>query len=334
MPTGHQFNSVKRQKPRLSRKQINALIVLTSLTLIFKCLDDIFVLLHVFSGLLLTLAAWIPSHDLQETLGYVHTWTKAQSFFSLKEVVYDLTMLPKAKDQPVLVVAHYRENIAWLNDYVDSSHRVYLYCKDPVYCTFGLSDRVKNSEKLVITHLPNVGREAHSYLFHINSHYPNIDRRTVFTLASLNYNPHRKISFLRAYHNDQPEAIVTELSKATQTSIGDYRITVKGRAYSLGDGYDRKKPTSQVILEPIKPLSVWARHYLGKNFFNQSISLTVKPTCHGAIFTASPKQIKTYSQSVYQSLLKRNSRGDLLEAGYYMERLWRNMYAGVTVYDD
>ena len=66
-----------------------------------------------------------------------------------------------------LVIARYNENLEWLN-YIDNKiYDIYIYNK---------GDNIKlnnNLNNIIITDIVNIGREAHTYLYHIINHYNN-----------------------------------------------------------------------------------------------------------------------------------------------------------------
>lgn len=76
-----------------------------------------------------------------------------------------------------IVVARYKEDVAWLND-LPADCRVYLYNKGPEIASGTLRPDI------VIRTLPNNGREAQTYLHHLRNHF-NADEGefTVFTQA-------------------------------------------------------------------------------------------------------------------------------------------------------
>jgi hypothetical protein len=67
-----------------------------------------------------------------------------------------------------LVVAHYTENLNWLRN-LPSGIRLTVYDKSP--------DHLAGSDAIL---LPNIGREAHTYLHHIVSHYDSLADWTLF----------------------------------------------------------------------------------------------------------------------------------------------------------
>ena len=64
-----------------------------------------------------------------------------------------------------LVIAKYKEDISWINKI--KNHNITVYDKSE----FPVKDSIK---------LPNVGRECHTFLYHIVQNYDNLDDITVF----------------------------------------------------------------------------------------------------------------------------------------------------------
>ncbi|MDK2957217.1 MAG: hypothetical protein PWQ57_2713 [Desulfovibrionales bacterium] len=72
---------------------------------------------------------------------------------------------PTAKAEPFLaVVARYREDVSWLGE-LGLPYRIYNKGPEPLPGAVAL---------------PNIGREAHTYLTHILAHYPDFPDYTVF----------------------------------------------------------------------------------------------------------------------------------------------------------
>jgi hypothetical protein len=76
-----------------------------------------------------------------------------------------------------IVVARYKEDVAWLND-LPADSRVYLYNKGPDIAPGTLRPGIE------VRALPNTGREAHTYLHHLRHHFKADEGEfTVFTQA-------------------------------------------------------------------------------------------------------------------------------------------------------
>ena len=69
-----------------------------------------------------------------------------------------------------VVVARYAEDVYWLKD-INAKFKIYIYNK---------------GENIALPYisLPNVGREAHTYLYHIVNHYDCLDDHTIFIQAN------------------------------------------------------------------------------------------------------------------------------------------------------
>jgi hypothetical protein len=106
-----------------------------------------------------------------------------------------------------LVVAYYYEDLDWLKE-IDSFDKVFIYNKN-------IKD-VPNSIRL-----PNVGREAHTFLHHIVNMYNDLPDITVFVqgnpfqhITKLKENSAKELnSFFKNhnYSNDRAEPLLTEL---------------------------------------------------------------------------------------------------------------------------
>jgi hypothetical protein len=68
------------------------------------------------------------------------------------------------KNQPQIVVARYKEDIDW------------LYCLGLPYIIYNKGEDID----VPCIKLPNIGREAHSYLYHIVANYENLSNYTLF----------------------------------------------------------------------------------------------------------------------------------------------------------
>lgn len=74
---------------------------------------------------------------------------------------------------PELVVARYREDLAWLRKRPANLHVT-------VYDKSGQQDTGTRSGSVLVSPLPNVGREAHTYLHHLVNRYDTLAEWTIF----------------------------------------------------------------------------------------------------------------------------------------------------------
>jgi len=219
--------------------------------------------------------------------------------------------------KPDLIVAHYREDLSWLSAVYDRVGKIYLYCKDPKFCVASLPDRYP-STKVEIATLPNVGREAHTYLHHIVKHYHHLPKDIVFTMGSIYATPARYISLLKALSVENAPCLdltTTQRDRLSSvTMVNENKVTYRA---SLGNSLDRAR--SKVFPSDIRPLGRWVQHFFGMDLSQKT---PYCPRVHGAIFMTTKKRIKRYSQAVYAAVLADLAKYQNPESGFFLERLW------------
>ena len=277
---------------------------------------------HAFLWSLLTFHA-PPS--LIDQARFLTTRAWELSFATPMDWVYGQYRFSMMNERVDVVVAHYKEDLSWLTPYLSRIDHLYLYCKDSPSCLKGLNKDLRGAQ-LVVKHLPNEGREANSYLTHMISHYDEFPRRTVFTLASMKYNWARQLTFLLALTESNSPPAKHVVSQRTIDGIRRFYFHARTVvALSLGDGY-RNARDNVIVTTPMQPLNKWMNYRFSQDLLAQGYRCGEGQ--HGAIFSTDGARIRRFSKSLYVDLLKDNSGADSMEVGYYMERLWRFMYAG------
>lgn len=84
-----------------------------------------------------------------------------------------------------LIIARYNESIKWLNDMTIRFDQIYVYNKGSDSETDCLKD-INNEIKTRITYknLPNVGKEGHTYLWHMINNRDHLENDLIFTQAN------------------------------------------------------------------------------------------------------------------------------------------------------
>jgi hypothetical protein len=249
--------------------------------------------------------------------------TRELSFTKPSDWLFAYYRVYRFRGRVDVVVAHYKEDLGWLGAYLDKIDHLYLYCKDQESCQKGLPTDHRGAT-LLVQQLPNEGREANTYLHHIIHHYDDLAPRTVFTMASLNGNWMRKLSFLFSLtETGQPNkhCYSPEFFETVRHFQFDPKPTV---ATSLGDGYDNRAQGSVIQLAAQRPLGKWMHAYFARDLFEGHCRYGDGQ--HGAIFSATRDMIRRYPLRLYDDLLRCNQGADSMEAGYFMERVWRFMF--------
>ena len=182
----------------------------------------------------------------------------------------------KTRPEVELIVAHYEEDLSWLEDYASLKTRVYGKGSDD-------GDQ----------RLPNVGREAHTYLHHIVEHYDDLAEVTVF----LQGNPSEHVAGLF-------EKVCSLDTDTPFIYLGDDILVEDGRG---------------VPPQPGLPL---------KEFYEELFNATAPEyfSCRaGACFAVSRTTIRSRPREFYQHALKLVLAVEL--GAWAIERLWHVIFA-------
>jgi len=257
----------------------------------------------------------ITAYKKKTTRTWELSFTKPSDWISAYFQLYSM------QNRVDVVIAHYKEDLKWLEPYLKRINHLFLYCKDKDLCQKGLPRDLQGAQ-LVIHQLPNEGRESHTYLSHLINYYDKVSDRTVFTMASINGNAMRRLSFIYALSEKSPP----ETSQVSENEINKIRLFRMHSEHlvprSLGDGYTPKNIIQKATHQP---LNRWMWHYLQYDCLSEQRRIGQGE--HGAIFSVTRQNIHQFPRALYQSLLDANKGADSMEAGYYMERLWRFMFA-------
>lgn len=204
-----------------------------------------------------------------------------------------------------LAVAHYNEDLAWLRAAatLDGVH-IYIYAKGPT------TPAVVDAS---CCHLTNIGREAHTYLYHIIKHYDAIASSptgvTVFMQG-------RVRDHLQWYgHVTETELIRGLVQQAhTQGCSAGY-----ARAWDAGDYSAHGHLRIPTCSPNPKNLTFrdWFETHLGQAF----PPLSELVWWVGALFAVRHDRIARHPVSLYQNLIKELDSPDP-EAGHFFERSW------------
>lgn len=207
----------------------------------------------------------------------------------------------------IVVVARYNENLDWLKT-VPWDYIVFNKGED------NLPKWIKNEIKL-----PNIGREAHTYLTYILKNYDNLPEYTIFLQGS-------------------PFDHSRKLFQLLDNFSGEDFYTLSGRTFRC-DGLGRPKHPGLKLGESAQMLFV--------------DKIRTYPYPAGAEFIVSKKTILFHTKLTYQKIMDFMTQGEISEEVYsikrgrkhvtssnlfspwVMERLWMTLFDGKhkTIYD-
>ncbi|KAI4242394.1 MAG: hypothetical protein LQ352_007248 [Teloschistes flavicans] len=208
-----------------------------------------------------------------------------------------------------IVVAHYNEDLSWLKKH---SGECCIYTKGPS----------KNSPDppFTFTPLPNIGREGHTFLYHIANHYDDLADATLFVQGRI---------------DDHVDLSVEEMKqRAITTGIGqvctfpfrelerfDHWEGIPWEQYPCWKRWSSMK-TAQMKGPPLQ--------YFQKYISESDRIPTAVGFAPGAIFAVRKETIRQHSKAYFQRLLEKMFLGDMAhvnpETGHYMERFWLAMF--------
>lgn len=205
------------------------------------------------------------------------------------------------------VLARYHEDVSWTADVfsqIPNLKRVFIYDKGQVPLSEAVISflRSKTSASIEVRRLPNVGRESHTYLFHMYTHYNDLSDIVFFTQAYF-YDKAPAHEWAAFFQNPTVQVL------RVQSLDIPWHMT--------HEEYWTGKPTNP---DDIK-IGEFARRFMG---------ITHTPvtgmSLYG-VFKTTRENIHRYTRREYDSLLTDTKLSTNVhpEEGFYMERLWHAM---------
>jgi hypothetical protein len=215
-----------------------------------------------------------------------------------------------------VVIARYKEDLSWIEYLKYSNYKnMTLY----VYNKCGTEDAYVSSvdwAKVVQTHLPNLGRESHTYLHHILEHYDERDKITIFLQGNLSDH----YSFYG--FSDELHMIESMIEDCVTTSTCSEKFA---RIYDFGEysaHWDFKVSSHNGQTLDISPFKYgeWFENYIGKYPGVDNLKWWI-----AACFCCSSSTIRKRDIKDYQLLINRLSSPNP-EEGHFMERSWYQFF--------
>lgn len=205
-----------------------------------------------------------------------------------------------------VVVARYTESIRWSVPYQDV---VTFYNKAPY-----VSDEQYDCKSVP---LPNVGREAHTYLHHIIHNYDKLANNTLFTQGGMG--EHDTYGIEAYMFTEAPTLFLIN-------NFGT--IYAKDRCYGFlqhkGKWLDEYN-TGKMLPEKNK-FNQWWTSYVRKRLPH----IRQFKFSHGAIFSVSKSTIRSNSAEYYKHMIETVEQHSNPETGHYFERAWYYIFGGGT----
>lgn len=233
----------------------------------------------------------LPSHSLKHN-GLV-----------VSEGVFDYTI--------EIVISRFNEDLNWLKEAPFNRHKnIICYNKSD-------NDNFYKPEGMIVRKLPNLGRETHTYLYHIMNYYDNLPDTTIFLPGSGDFET--KIDNCR-------DTVLLAEKYQRNVFLGNYNENVRNHSYRfMIDRWDVRHPLNnaqnkECLLTPaiIRPYGKWYDHHF------KDMVMNYVNWC--GIFALTRETLRQHSIEHYMPYFKQLSVGKDLEAVHYIERSWNAIF--------
>lgn len=224
------------------------------------------------------------------------------------------------KTKNEIVISRYNEDLSFLLNDDFKKYRdhfdITIYNKGPDITNQEIKDLCK------IHQLPNVGRECHTFLYHIIENYDNLSDLTIFLPGSFYNTPFKKERAMKildlAYENkDQEEQksifFVQKADKPIREFFKDFTID----SYVSSSNENKqilKEEDHRIQNSPERPYYQW----FDKNFHDNKTNLFF----YNCIFSVCKDDILKNDIEIYNKLMNYLKDHKNPEVGHYMERSW------------
>jgi UDP-galactopyranose mutase len=204
-----------------------------------------------------------------------------------------------------LVIARYNEPLDWLQKInISKINRIFIYNKnsEPIRFTENLSF----NKKIIIKNIPNVGRESHTYLNHLITHYDDLSDRIIFTQAKFSDHLYGNRSISTKFNDFFADTRSFFVAYPYDEGIKKLRIFFWIQNTRLNkDGYCFED-WAKAFVEP----------HLDK-IINSTIMIK-----YGACFTINREDCRSRPLHFYQQLINTINDHNNPEEGHFFERIW------------
>lgn len=219
-----------------------------------------------------------------------------------------------------LVISRYNENLEWLNSEPFSNiSNIIIYNK-------GINNNFYGYNKYKVYNLPNVGRDAHTYFYHISKRYTTyllLDSITIFLPGSieLSHKYERAIKLVKTViensKNNKNISLFscTEENPSVLNNLSDFKI----ENYVSSNELNKKiNNDSNMKLSKIRPLGRWLENILEIKNINE-----LKPIkwCNmNLMFALSNEDIINRPLDFYERIIREINEHHNHEVVHYIER--------------
>jgi hypothetical protein len=215
-----------------------------------------------------------------------------------------------------IIVSRFNEDLAWANEPPFSKYPVICYNK-------GINNNYKVNNLKKEVKLNNVGRESHTYLYHIINNYENLADITVFLPGSVNtdiYNKWKRANILMNNIDTHDGSLF----------IGPKYKNVREDLYDFKINEYKSTNENNNLINHVNKLEMCSIRPYGKWYENKFPGIDIKYVSYNGIFAVSKEDILKKTKKYYENLIEELTNHPNPEAGHYFERSWVAVFYPTT----
>jgi len=207
-----------------------------------------------------------------------------------------------------IIVSRFNEDLSWTQEVPFNLFQYIVYNKG------NNENFIKTNVKQIIN-IENVGKNDHTYLYHIVENYTNLSNIIVFFPGSLNLD----------YKKVKAKIILNNIIKSKYSIayfVGHYHPNIKEAFYNFTlDNWETSDKNNLLLnnesalkKSEIRPYGKWFTYFFG--------NIQAHWTTMCGIFSIDKRDIIQHPVECYQKLLQTVNNHSNPEAGHYIERSW------------
>ena len=214
------------------------------------------------------------------------------------------------------IIARYNEDLEWTITEPFNKYKYIVYNK-------GSNENFNKTNIEKIINLENVGRESHTYLYHVINNYDNLDDAIIFLSGSLD-----KTNELAPFNKNIIGKKLISLIESEDRAVfyGFETDDLKKKFYDFkldnwGSSYNpNNQLNGEIKLFPSdpRPYGIWFSKHFG--------DINVRNYCFCGIFSIDKRDIIQHSLAYYKCLIKDLEVHSNPEVGHYFERSWAAVF--------
>jgi hypothetical protein len=212
-----------------------------------------------------------------------------------------------------IIISRYNEDLKWTLEEPFNEFKYIVYNKGDN------DDFEKTNIKQIIT-LPNIGREGHTYLYHVSENYNNLNNVLVFFPGSVNLGIKKEIAIdlLNRIKNNNGNAAIFVGRLLKNGVLDEFKHFQLENWSSSEESNFAKNNESKLQFSNIRPFGRWFLHNFG--------NIKVYVSNYYGIFSVHKLDVIQNRKYRYEKLVKQLEVCSNPEVGHYIERSWAAIF--------